>query len=79
MGLGPGAGWGDGELRPGVLVAEDATSMAHRGEGRTAAVLRTPTSVCGRHGGRGHAEKGSRESSLCRETLSGNDGVRDAA
>jgi hypothetical protein len=35
-GLGPGAGWGDGELRLGVLVAGDATSVAHRGEGRTA-------------------------------------------
>jgi hypothetical protein len=35
-GLGPGAGWGDGELRLGVLVAGDATSVAHRGEGRMA-------------------------------------------
>jgi hypothetical protein len=35
MGLGPGAGWGDGKLRLGVLVAGDATSVAHRREGRT--------------------------------------------
>jgi hypothetical protein len=33
-GLGPGAGWG--EIRLGVLVAGDATLVAHRGEGRTA-------------------------------------------
>jgi hypothetical protein len=44
-GLGPGDGWGDDELKPRVLVAGDATSVAHCGEGRTAAVPRTPASA----------------------------------